>query len=130
VGIEALSRGAAFARLTDLNRAPLDTIKLNLENTQLAGRAEVRRADAFKLLTERPDRQFHYVYIAPPQYQGHWQRALLSLDANPTWLAGDAWAVIQIDPREYEPQALAHLREFDVRRYGTTMLAFFDRAES
>ena len=30
VGIEALSRGAAFARLTDLNRLPLDTIRRNL----------------------------------------------------------------------------------------------------
>ena len=28
VGIEALSRGAAFCRFTDLSRAPIDTIKL------------------------------------------------------------------------------------------------------
>ena len=29
VGIEALSRGAAFVRFTDLNRMPVDTIKAN-----------------------------------------------------------------------------------------------------
>src|SRR5512142_3045504 len=30
VGIEALSRGAAYARFTDLNRAPVETVKSNL----------------------------------------------------------------------------------------------------
>ena len=39
VGIEALSRGAAFCRFIDLNRAPVDTIKFNLAATRLASRA-------------------------------------------------------------------------------------------
>src|SRR5512135_2735715 len=50
VGIEALSRGAAFVRFTDLNRLPIDTIKANLATTALTARAEVRRSDAFSAL--------------------------------------------------------------------------------
>src|SRR5512143_21612 len=45
VGIEALSRGADFVRFTDLNRAPIDTIRANLATTAFASRAEVRRAN-------------------------------------------------------------------------------------
>src|SRR5512143_1674201 len=56
VGIEALSRGAAFARFTDLNRLPIDTIKSNLATAALADRADVRRADAFAQLASTPDR--------------------------------------------------------------------------
>jgi len=130
VGIEALSRSATFARLTDMNRAPLETIKGNLANTGLSARAEVRRADAFALLATAPDRQFDYIYIAPPQYKQLWQRALHALDGNKGWLERDGWVVVQLDPKEYEVQALANLKEFDRRKYGTTLLAFYVRDES
>jgi len=130
VGIEALSRGAIFARLTDLNRAPLDTIKANLLHTGLSQRAEVRRAEAFAALASSPDRQFDYIYIAPPQYKDLWLRALRVLDGNLGWLNHDGWIVVQIDPREHRAPGLANLEEFDTRRYGTTLLAFHRRPES
>jgi 16S rRNA (guanine(966)-N(2))-methyltransferase RsmD len=130
VGIEALSRGAASARLTDSNRAPLETIKVNLALTGLSARAEIRRADAFDLLASRPDRRFDYIYVAPPQYKQFWLRSLQALDANIEWLTNDGWAVAQLDPKEYEPLALANLTEFDARRYGTTLLVFFERQGS
>ena len=69
VGIEALSRGARFARFIDLNRAAVDTIKANLERTHLKERGEVLQADAFALLKRPPDQAFDYIYIAPPQYK-------------------------------------------------------------
>jgi len=67
VGIEALSRGAAFVRFSDLNRLPIETIKANLQTTGFAERAEVRRGDAFAMLSAPPDKQFDYIYVAPPQ---------------------------------------------------------------
>ena len=125
VGIEALSRGASYVRLTDMNRAPVETIKGNLSRTGLSARAEVRRIDAFALLGGPPDRQFQYVYIAPPQYHKLWARALRALDANTSWLDPSAWIVVQLDPKEYEVQALTTLEEFDQRKYGTTLLVFY-----
>ncbi|HZW03476.1 MAG TPA: RsmD family RNA methyltransferase, partial [Anaerolineaceae bacterium] len=41
VGIEALSRGAAFVRFNDLHRQAVATIKENLQRTRLGERAEV-----------------------------------------------------------------------------------------
>ncbi len=129
VGIEALSRGAAFARFTDLNREPIETIKANLTTTRLASLADVRRADAFKLIVSTADMVFDYVYVAPPQFKEHWSAALTSLDENSAWLSADAWVVIQISPREHHKLPLNTLQLIDSRTYGSTMLGFFSPKE-
>jgi 16S rRNA (guanine(966)-N(2))-methyltransferase RsmD len=61
IGIEALSRGAAFVRFVDLNRQPIETIRSNLAHCVLEKDAEVLRADAFTMLERSPDRSFDYV---------------------------------------------------------------------
>jgi 16S rRNA (guanine966-N2)-methyltransferase len=127
VGIEALSRGASFVRFSELNRQPIETIRWNLAHCSLADRAEVRRGDAFAMLAAPPDRTFDYVYIAPPQYKGLWSRALLALDANPGWLSEGAWVIAQIHPREYQSVELKNLEEFDQRKYGSTLLVFYEK---
>lgn len=129
VGIEALSRGAAFVRFTDLNRAPIETIKFNLEHCRMQDRAEVRRADSLLMISNAPDRPFQNVYIAPPQYKGIWEQAVLALDENPAWLTEDAWVMVQIHPREYKDLELRNLVKFDERKYGSTLLVFYERRE-
>lgn len=126
IGIEALSRGAAHVLFNDLNRLPVETIRANLKTTDLSG-GEVKCSDAFRLLESNPVRTFEYIYIAPPQYQGLWKRALLSVDANPSWLAEDGWVVVQINPIELEPCELSKLEEFDQRKYGSTLVLFYQR---
>ncbi len=135
VGIEALSRGAAFARFLDTAQQAIKTIRDNLESTGLVKRdagatAEVLRVDAFSLLGRSPDVRFDYIYIAPPQYKEMWKRAIHALDDNPGWLSEDAWVIVQIHPVEYEALTLHHLVEFDQRKYGSTILAFFRQEES
>jgi 16S rRNA (guanine966-N2)-methyltransferase len=126
VGIEALSRGAAYARFLDVHRSAVDTIKKNLSRTQLQGLADVVLTDAFQYLQRPPDHTFHYVYIAPPQYKQLWQKAIRTLDENPAWMAPDVWVIVQIDPLEYEAISLQSLHEFDQRRYGSTLLVFYE----
>ena len=75
VGIEALSRGAARAVFVEKNRRALETIKANLIHTRLIDRGDIVRGDAFTYLAGRPE-AFHYIYIAPPQYQRLWIEAL------------------------------------------------------
>jgi 16S rRNA (guanine966-N2)-methyltransferase len=127
IGIEALSRGAAFVRFTDSNRAPVETIKFNVEHCGFTKQAEIRRGDAFTLLSGTADRQFEYIYIAPPQYKDMWLKAIELLDENSNWLSDDGWVIAQIAPKEYRTIALENLEEFEQRKYGTTMLVFFER---
>jgi 16S rRNA (guanine966-N2)-methyltransferase len=127
IGIEALSRGATFVRFSELNRQPIETIKANLEMTGLSPQAEIRRGDAFAMLSAAPDREFDYVYIAPPQYKEMWSKALLLLDANPGWLSEGAWVVVQIHPREEQEFELQNLERFEERKYGSTLLIFYEK---
>lgn len=129
VGIEALSRGASFVRFSDANRVPIDTIKFNVEHCGFKSQAEIRRADAFSYLSATPDRQFEYIYIAPPQYQDMWAKALELVDENPGWLTEDAWVIAQIAPKEYKSLALENLEEFEQRKYGSTLLVFYERKQ-
>ena len=127
IGIEALSRGAKFVRFSDLDRQAIETIRSNLDMTRLAEQAEVRRGDAFAMLAAPPDRPFDFVYIAPPQYKELWSRALLGLDSNPDWLNQAAWVIVQIHPREYRRLELMNLVEFEERKYGSTLLVFYEK---
>ena len=129
VGIEALSRGAGHALFTDLNRLPIDTIKSNLASSRLTERGEVRRGDAFTMISSPPNDQYHYIYIAPPQFHELWSKALLAFDEHLDWLTDDGWVIVQIAPKEYQEVTLTNLREFDQRKYGSTLLVFYERPE-
>jgi 16S rRNA (guanine966-N2)-methyltransferase len=128
IGIEALSRGASFVRFSDLNRAPIDTIKENVEHCGFGEQAEIRRGDAFSMLNARADKNFEYIYIAPPQYKQMWSNALKLVDDNMGWLTDDGAVIVQIDPAEYEQVELKNLVEGERRKYGSTLLIFYDRA--
>jgi len=88
VGIEALSRGAAEAVFCERDRLALKTLRRNLEATELAEQAIVVPGDAFAYLQRPALAPFDVIYIAPPQYQGLWLRALQIVDARPALLTG------------------------------------------
>jgi len=127
VGIEALSRNAAYARFIDKHPQAIRTVRANLKTTNLENGAEVQRMDAFTLLGSPPERAFEYIFIAPPQYKGLWSRALLALEVNPGWLADDGWVIVQIHPVEYEELDLSQLVEFDQRKYGSVLFVFYEK---
>ncbi len=130
VGIEALSRGAAFARFIEQNPRAVKVIHENLKATGLSEQAEVIRMDAFNALTKPPDRRFDYIYIAPPQYHGLWSKMLILLDNQIEWLTSDGWIIVQIHPIEYEDLEgsgmIKKIHQFDQRKYGSTLLNFYE----
>lgn len=127
IGIEALSRGAAFVKFTDMNRMPIETIKDNVETCKFTAQADIRRGDAFTMLAGTADKKFEYIYIAPPQYKKMWSEALKLVDDNMEWLTNDGTVIVQIDPTEYEEIELHNLVEGEQRKYGSTLLVFYDR---
>jgi 16S rRNA (guanine(966)-N(2))-methyltransferase RsmD len=129
VGIEALSRGANQAVFVEHRSRATATIRTNLRRTKLLARAKVVRADVFKYLAQAPA-PFDLIYIAPPQYQGLWRATLLSLEANPGWLSPAGLAIVQIFPKELEPLELKRLHLIDQRKYGSTLLCFYELGRS
>ncbi len=130
VGIEALSRGAVEVVFIDNVRAAIRTIDANLQHTQLQAGASVLMTDAFAYLNGKPERPFDIIYVAPPQYKDIWVQILQALDKRyDDFLAPDGIVIVQIDPREYKELALKNLRPYRDRKYGNTVLCFYERAE-
>jgi len=125
VGIEALSRGAAYARFLDNHRLAIRTIKTNLGLAKVFDRAEVTHIDAFIYLNQSVDKKYDYIFIAPPQYKKLWKEALLNIDSCSDWISEDGWVIVQIDPVEDETVEFQNLYEFDRRKYGNSLLLFY-----
>jgi 16S rRNA (guanine(966)-N(2))-methyltransferase RsmD len=135
VGIEALSQGAAHCTFIDLGYKAVATIKKNLAITELADCAEVRHANALDYL--RATREtFDLIYVAPPQYKDLWVEAMQRIAERPGLLRSPSGesseddeaglAIVQIDPREYRALDLGAIRETRQKRYGNTLLVFFE----
>ena len=127
VGLEAMSRGAHFARLNDLSHVAIATIRSNMEKTRLQKNIEVTSRDALEILRGKPDRAYDYLYVAPPQYKELWFNTLTRIDSNPAWLVEDGWIIVQIDPIEFVEVELRNFTLLDKRQYGSTLLLFYER---
>lgn len=130
VGVEALSRGADCALFIDTSKKAIETVIFNLKHTQLGDRAKILGVDAFDFLRGEQKQDFDYIYIAPPQYAHLWEKALKVVDESSSWLREGGWAIVQIHPKEYETLDFMNLCEFDQRRYGNTLLIFYELAGS
>ena len=125
VGIEALSRGACEAVFVERNPRALAALRRNLQLTGLADHARVVRADVFKFVAGYKGQAFDIIHVAPPQYRGLWAQTLRALDSS-ALLTSDGIAVAQIYPKEYEPLDLRTLALSDQRKYGSTLLCFYE----
>lgn len=124
VGIEALSQGAGDCTFLDLEKRAIETIRKNLETTHLTDKADVRHTDAFRYV-KNCQKAFDLIYVAPPQYEGLWLEMMHMLAERPERLAPGGQIVVQIDPKEYNKEDFSTLDLRDERRYGNTLLLFY-----
>jgi len=147
-GIEALSRGAAFAVLVEQDGRTCKTIAENLVRTGLGGPAAiVVRAEAGAWLAgqggapggtagDRPGTgssggSFDLVLVDPPYDQPELLESLLASLGGPAaerLLAVDAIVVAKHFWRAAPPARIGLLRSTRERRFGETTLTFYRRA--
>ena len=116
LGIEALSRGAAFATLVDSDRSACRSIKANLASLDIADTARVECVDALSYVAQRAP-SVDLVFADPPYTFDEWPVLLDCLRAD--------IAVCESN-REVEPGT----DEWDthrVRRYGTPVITILLR---
>ena len=128
LGVEALSRGAAFCCFVENLPAAIAALSRNLESTALGDRALVLRADAFRALPRlKAHGPFDLVFLDPPyRYLKDSDRlaALLAELGDPGYLNRGALVIVQHDRRAAPPPQVGLLRRTDIRNYGNTAITF------
>jgi 16S rRNA (guanine966-N2)-methyltransferase len=94
LGIEAISRGAAFALFVDDSAEARALLRDNIAGLGLGGTTRVFRRDATRLGDAHPVEPFALAFLDPPYGKGLAQQALASAQAG-GWLAPGALVVVE-----------------------------------
>jgi 16S rRNA (guanine966-N2)-methyltransferase len=126
LGIEAVSRGAAFTLFVDNGAEARALLRNNVEALGLGGITKVYRRDAGDLGSAHPVEPFSLVFLDPPYGKGLAEKALVSL-RDGGWLMPDALLVVE------EAKAAAFkppdgFEELERRAYDDTEFVFLKSA--
>ena len=127
-GIEALSRGAAYACFIERSRRAAAVIQQNLNLLGLHDCGEVVMRDARRATLARGG-PFGLVFADPPYADDPWV-ALFDALETPGVLTDDALVVTETSSRTGAPLAPYGWRCLKERRQGDTTFAMFDRVQS
>jgi 16S rRNA (guanine966-N2)-methyltransferase len=122
LGIEAISRGAAFALFVDNGTEARALLRNNIEALGLGGVTKVFRRDATNLGPAHPVEPFSLAFLDPPYAKGLAEKALASL-RDGGWLSPGALLVVE----EAKAAAFAPpggFEELERRAYDDTEFVF------
>lgn len=122
MGIEALSRGAAFALFVDEGAQARGLIRENCDALGLGGVTRIFRRDATKLGPADRLEPFDLLFCDPPYGRALAPMALASA-AEGGWLAPGALCLVE-EAADAELPCPAGFEALDRRAYGTTQVLF------
>ncbi len=130
LGIEALSRGAAWVTFVEINPKASALVVANLEHTGFSNRANLINGDALKVLQRlgRQGKKFDLVFIDPPFESSLVRQSLEILDQGICLYKGAIIIARQppkIDTEEVYRRGLKNLSLVDYRKYGDSTVLIF-----
>ena len=122
LGIEAMSRGAAYALFVDDGVEARALLRNNTEALGLGGTTRIFRRDATKLGPAHPLEPFTLAFLDPPYGKGLAEQALAAAREG-GWLVKDALVVVEeaVDAGFKAPEGF---EELERRQYDDTELVF------
>jgi 16S rRNA (guanine966-N2)-methyltransferase len=119
LGLEALSRGAAFACFAEQDLRALAAIRANIDSLGIGGRTQILSRSAETLPSQQP---FDLVFADPPYAAGSGTNAVRQILAC-GWVAPGSWIAIETERGEaVDPQGCTLDAERDVGRARVTLL--------
>ncbi len=122
MGLEALSRGAAFALFVDEGAEARGLIRANVDALGLGGATRLFRRDATRMGDIGPMEPFSLIFCDPPYGRDLAPKALTSCRAG-GWLAPDALVVVE-EAQGVEVTLPDGFAELERRDYGETKVVF------
>ena len=126
LGIEALSRGAAFALFVDNGAEARALLRNNVEALGLGGVTKIFRRDATNLGAAHPLPPFSLAFLDPPYGKGLAEAALASL-RDGGWLVPAALLVVE-EAKAAAFSAPEGFAELERRAYDDTEFVFLRKA--
>ena len=125
LGLEAMSRGAAFTLFVDDGAEARALIRQNVETLGVAGVTRIFRRDATKLGAVHPNEPFSLIFLDPPYGKGFAEKALLSAREG-GWMTPDA--LIMVEEEKGAFQTPDGFNEIERRDYDDTEIVFLNLA--
>lgn len=123
LGLEALSRGAAYALFVEEGVEARGLVRRNIEALGLTGRTRVFRRDATRLGDAGTVQPFDLVFCDPPYGRGLGEQALSAARAG-SWLNPGAICVLE-ESAKASVEIIAGFEQFEKRQIADSQLLFF-----
>lgn len=127
LGIEALSRGAAWCDFVELSPAAVKVVRENLETTGLAGSAAVHQRDFSAFLQSVRGQKYGLVFLDPPYAQTALERALETI-ADIDIVSGNGIIICESALDKVLPELAAPYAKGKEYRYGKIKLTLYRRS--
>lgn len=130
LGLEAASRDAASVVFVDAAADSINLAKENAARLKLPTPLRFIQADALLAVDTLTSEGLRFeLAVADPPYRYEHLGAFLTRCATKNLLVPGGWLVMEHSKRVVLPVEVGDLRQFDVRRFGDTMLTLFARAD-
>ena len=124
LGIEALSRGGAWADFVERDRRQCAVIRENLTATGYGDYGEVRQSDAVRAIGLLPG-GYALALLDPPYRMGAFHEVMDAISQQPQLLEPDGMVVAGHSRQTELRAAYGSLRRVILRQYGDNVVAFY-----
>ena len=130
IGIEALSRGAAFSTFVDKSRRACALIEENLDLLEVPeNETEVFQssADEFLRRHEETNQSWDIIFFDPPYSDDYMKVIRLIADEEAKLLSNDGVFIAEHHAKNILPDAVGELRRWRILKQGETNLSFYEK---
>lgn len=119
LGLEALSRGAAFVTFFETDRAAIEVLKQNIENLGVESRCQVLRCDATRM--PKAKQGCDIVFLDPPYGKNLEEKTLRRASAQ-GWLNPHANIILESESKDVAQFGTVGFKNIEDRVYGNTRI--------
>lgn len=126
LGIEALSRGAAFTTFVDSHKKVTEALQNHVGLLSAHNKAEVLQLDSVKFLKSNPQ-PYDLIFLDPPYHLDFMGKVVPLLEEN-GWLADNAMLYLEIEKRQSLPELPANWQPLKEKTAGEVNYFLFQRS--
>lgn len=127
ISIEAISRDADKAVLTEIDNQAFTLLKKNFVSLDIKDKAEIVRLDAVKFLSKCTD-SFDFIFLDPPYASDLYNKTFSIIDSKPAILNPEGTLIVEHPSKLSLPNldSFSHKKSY---KYGDTTLSLFKHKE-